>query len=225
MVALVALWGLVGMPILQLIKFFSVPGRWGTVNRGRAFVSASAIIALIAGIFFIPLPHHVRCCFYLQPQDAANVYVDVPGTLAQVHVFPESAVIAGQAIATFENVDLDRELTALQSKLASRREKFDAYTYAAKFDPTVNEELEIARREYETAASLLQQRMKDRALLTVNSPIDGYLIAPDWINKSTADSGSLETWYGHPLDKRNIGARMEASTLMGRVIPNMNPPK
>ena len=56
MIAMSAIYGLVGIPLVKLYKFFSIPGRFGTVKPVRATISAVVFALLLAAILLIPIP-------------------------------------------------------------------------------------------------------------------------------------------------------------------------
>ena len=91
-VALMAIWGLVGQPLVQLAKFFYVPGRLEKVKKSRAIVSGGILVAIVAGILFVPLPYQISCPFYIESDSAVNVDVPYPGMITAVHVEPGEGV-------------------------------------------------------------------------------------------------------------------------------------
>src|SRR5262245_3635826 len=74
-IALGALYGLLIQPLYQMYKFFSVPGRLGKVKRARMYATAGVVFALLAAVFFIPLPSHVFAPLEVQARGADSVYV------------------------------------------------------------------------------------------------------------------------------------------------------
>ena len=77
-IAMMALYGLLGHPLVQLVKFLSVPGRLYAVKPVRFAVSMAIAAAVLAGILMIPVPHYVRCSFYVQPANGAKVLWKFP---------------------------------------------------------------------------------------------------------------------------------------------------
>ena len=118
MIALASLWGLIVMPLYQLGKFFYVPGRLEKVKKARMFASLAAVIAILAAVFFIPLPHTVMAIMEIQPHGADPVYVNATegGWLARLDVKTGQAVVKGQRLAVLENKDLDMEIAKLVAK-------------------------------------------------------------------------------------------------------------
>jgi len=220
MIALFAIWGLLGNPLIQLYKFFSVPGRFGTVKRGRAIFSTAVLCAIVAGIMLIPIPHHVFCSFYVQPQNAASVYVDIGGTLENVLVEDQQHVTKGQELARLSSSDLRMQLQTLFGRTEVAGRKFRTVERLADKDSENAIELESSYASWEAAHKDYQQRKMDEQLLDLRAPVSGLLVMPPAIKKNKSDTGELSEWHGVPLDKRNVGAFLKQSTLLARIIPD-----
>ena len=222
MIAMVAVWGLVGMPLIQLYKFFSVPGRFGTVKRGRAILAATIFCAIVGAILLIPIPHHVYCYFIVQPQNVANVYVDIGGTLKNVDVDQEQQVTAGQRLAEIASRDLELQLQTLAGRVKQAKTKYNAAQAAADYETGFVTDVDASYASWESAYSDFDQRWQDLKLLEIRSPIDGFLIFPPKTEKKESDSGELSEWHGVPLEQRNVGAFLTQSTLIAKVVPDPN---
>ncbi len=98
------------MPLYQVGKFFYVPGRLDKVKKPRMYATLGILAAVVAAVLFLPLPHSVMATLEVQPRDAAQVWVDVPGggKLVAVYVKPGQRVTTGQPLALLENVELAR---------------------------------------------------------------------------------------------------------------------
>jgi len=222
MIAMMALYGLVGIPVVSAWKFFSIPGRWGAVKQARLAVSAMVLALIGAAILMIPIPHHVYCSFKIQYQDAANIYVDVPGTLVDFHRFDNRPVSEGQPLAVLRSPELDRQVMKLQTKVNMASTKFQLVKHAASSDGNRGEGARIAESEaaLKTAARTFTQRELDVAKLTITAPFDGYLFAPPRREEKTAD-GVLSLWDGVPLEPKNIGAWLDKKTIVAKIVPDM----
>ncbi len=224
MIAMMALYGLIGMPLVAAWKFFSVPGRWGAVKQARLAVSAFALALIIGAILMIPIPHHVYCSFKIQIQDAANIYVDVPGTLVEIHAFPNQPqpVSKGQTLAVLKNPELERQITQLKTKVDMADSKFRLVSHAASSDGTRGEGARIAESEaaFKTASRTYAQRHLDVGKLTITAPLDGYLLAPARREEKNTE-GMLKLWEGIPLEQKNIGAWLDKKTVIGKMVPDM----
>jgi putative peptide zinc metalloprotease protein len=221
MIALTAIYGLLGMPLIKLYKFFSVPGRLGTVKPIRATASAIVGVVVLGAILIVPIPHYVYCSFYVQPLDSQNIYVDVPGTLEAIHVEPNQFVEEGQALLNLSSQRLEVQLASMRTKVDVAQVRLDNISSAA----SQFAEFADGRRSAETAlqASLASynQRSFDRERLTVRAPGSGFLLAPPVVKKPDSDSATLDEWHGSPLEARNIGAYLKQSTFVGQIVTDM----
>lgn len=224
-IALLAIWGLIGMPVLQAYRFFSVPGRSGTVNRSRAVFSGLALLMLLSAILLIPIPHYVRCPFIVQAGNAENIYVDVAGTLQHVYANFGDRVESGQLLLELENNDLKVQLEKLQAKIQASKSRYDTLvraSHSAQKNDRSADDLRLAAAEVASAEADLRQRLNDVERLRVKASQAGTLIPPVRIPPRKSDAGSLENWHGYPLERRNIGSYLEQSTLVGRVVTDEN---
>ena len=222
MIAMMALYGLVGMPVVSAWKFFSVPGRWGSVKQTRLAVSVMALALIIGAILMIPIPHHVYCSFRIQIQDATNIYVDVPGTLERVSAFANQRVTKGQTLAVLRSTELERQITQLKTKVDMANTKFRLVKHAASSDSRRGEGARFAESEaaLKTASRTFAQRQLDIAKLTITAPFDGYLLAPPSREERTPE-GVLKLWDGIPLEKKNEGAWLDKKTVVAKIVPDL----
>jgi putative peptide zinc metalloprotease protein len=179
-------------------------------------VGLGAAAAVIAGVLAVPLPYYVTCSLELAPRDAASVYVDVPGQVRTVHL-QAGPVQAGQPIVELD--DLDARL--VEQRLAGQRDRLAARVEAIRQRAHTDEQalLELSQSEEALNALGVQlaRRREELARLTVRAPASGVLLPPASRPKDAAERTRLAAWSGRPLDSRNVGAYLEASTLLGRV--------
>ena len=222
-IAMMAIWGLLGMPLLQAYRFFSVPGRFGTVDKGQTILSACVCAAALIGIMMIPIPRFVRCPFIIQPAGVENVFVDVPGKLSSVYVSMGDPLEPGQPVLSLQSDELDLQIAKLESKVKSSQLEYEIYQRAAQSvdsDENVANEVALAETQLANATQDLKLRQQDLRRLTVVSPVKGSLVPPAKIQKRGYDAESLNRWHGYPTEERNIGSYMEQGTIVGRIVPN-----
>ena len=222
LLALSAIYGLIGMPLVRLFKFFSVPGRMGTVKSTHLFTSVALFAALLLVIALIPIPHHVHCNFYVQPHQAANVFVQVPGTLVTIHTAPNQPVKKGQPIVSLQSPELISELASMETRVNVAKSQYTMVNWAAASDPSAADSLEEAEATYHNAVDNMYKRAEDQDRLIVRAPADGVLLAPPDVADENPDSGKLGRWHGTPLEPRNLGAWVDRQTLIAQVVPDLS---
>ena len=220
LIAMSSIYGLLGIPLIRLYKFFSIPGRLGAVNRVRAAFSLGLLAALVFGVMMVPIPHYVYCSFYTQGANAENVYVDVPGTLTNVMAKENTLVQAGQPIVKLFSQELNVQYTSLVTACEQAKVRRNNLDRSAAADGSFAIGLKSAQAAYETAYESCRQRHEDYDRLIVRAPVSGLLIAPPLTPPSDQDEKTLEQWVGSPLDKGNLGAALQQSTLVGQIIPD-----
>jgi len=180
-------------------------------------VSSAVFASVLAAVFLIPIPHYVRCGLYIEPRDAASVYVESPGHLRQVHVRPGDWVRKGQPLVTLDNVDIRLDVTRsegerlrLKSRLTSLRQRaFDEETAAQQVAET--EQAIVAIEEQ------IHKRRQDKERLQIAAPVSGVVIAPHRKPAMEDETGRLPTWFGSPLDEKNTHTYLNESVALCRI--------
>ncbi len=205
---IMSLWGLVGMPLWQLGKFFYIPGRLDKVKKSHFYPSVAALIVLVGFVFFVPLPYRVFVPVEMRLANPNVISVIVDGTLESVEVKPGQKVKKGDVIARLKNIDKDMQLdnmhfkvAALETRLNSLRQQSGYDTAAFKEIPAVQESLYAVRKQYQELLTY-----KDSLILRAGQ--DGEVIPPDYKPKKETVYGILPDWSGTPFDKENIGSYM-----------------
>ncbi len=206
LIAMVSLYGLVVVPVWKLAKFFYVPGRMDQVNKPRMIASVAGAAVLLLGACLLPLPHYTQCSLYLQPRNAASVYVETPGAIRQIHVRDGQWVDQDQPILTLDSLDvqislaqIDGEKRRLESKhIALLQRSFDDESAAAEV-AEVQEAL-AARHEQ------LQNRQRDAERLAIVAPLAGWIIPPPRVPTTPRNGTTLPSWAGTPLEPKNGNA-------------------
>ena len=219
MIALSAIYGLLGIPLVKLYKFFSVPGRLSTVKPIRATVTAGVLACLLGAIMMIPIPHHVYCSFYVTAENAHNIFVDVPGTLDAIHVQPNRMVREDEPIISLSSQRLRVQLASHQTDLNMANVRFENIKKSGTL--VRSEGKQAAEVAVQSAFDLLTKRQLDRERLIVCAPVAGYFLAPSIVEADETDASTLGNWDGTPLEARNIGAYLEQSTFVGQVVEDM----
>jgi len=214
MIAMVALWGLFGMPMIQLFRFFKVPGRVASVKPVNVSFAIVVLLVICVGILMIPIPHYVHCSLYVQNQGSQKVYIDYPGSISTIHVQPNDRVEKGDILMTIRNDALMWEIADLETKVAEATERLGYYDYLSKLDPEVHKEIKPAQVNLDNLEILLGQKRSELELLVVRAPDSGVVMSPARKKPTPKDSGELGDWYGTPLAERNVGAYLLDGTIV-----------
>jgi putative peptide zinc metalloprotease protein len=207
---------LVVVPLARFIHFLLQPARSQQVNPMRAAIGLGILAAIAAAVLAIPLPYHVVCSLEVQPRGATSVYVDVPGQVREIHA-RFGPVSAGQPIVRLDDIEArlaEQRLAAQRDELAARIESIRQRAHSD--DGAL---LELAQNEQALSAidTQLAKRRQELARLLIVAPVAGQLIPAPGRAEETTDRTRLVNWSGRPLELRNVGAYLEASTLIGRI--------
>ena len=187
------------------------------MNVVRAGISLSVVSAAIAAGLFVPLPRYVCCSLEIQPRGAAAVYVEVPGQVRQV-MLQAGAVAAGQPILELENV----EARIAEQKILGQREQLAAKVESIRHSAHTDDSalLELAQTQEALAAldAQLDKRRDEIRRLLVRAPVAGVIVPPPARTPDGPEVKRLSNWSGRPLEVRNVGAHLESSVLLCRIM-------
>jgi putative peptide zinc metalloprotease protein len=213
-----SLYGLLIQPLWQVGKFLYVPGRLHKVKKANLLATAGVVTAMAAGILFIPLPYRVICPVEIRPRNAVPVYVEVAGELEALGVRPGDKVRSGDQLAVLASTDLDLEIMEIRGKIEEQKAKKEGLRKlrfmnddeAALQIPAVDEAIASFQKQ-------LEQKEADLQRLVLYSPTDGTIIPPPVTEPPPEGSPQLPTWSETPLESKNMGAWLNASTLFCQV--------
>jgi len=216
-IAVLALYSLIGRPLWQVIKFFSVTGRIYQVKRARMAVTVCALAGAIAAVMLVPLPSPVFCTIELQARDAASVYVDVPGVLRAVHVTPGQHVQAGAPLAVLENADLRLRLEELHGQQAILEARYESLLQQRFRDDQAGAALAQVSQSLASLKEQLREKQMQLDRLQLIAPTQGTILPPKSVDPPSRDEEELPSWAGTPLEAKNVGALLPESTLFCQV--------
>ncbi len=179
LIALGAVYGLVVQPLVNLYKFFKIPGRLGKVVRWRMYTTIGLIVALVAGVLFIPLPSHVYCSLEVQARNAAPVYVEQPGILEKVYVEPGDKVEQGQPLAELSDLSLDVSIAERTGQRDTYQAQLAALSSLSYEQGNTAAQISETQASLEAAENQLAQSQRDRAKLKLVSAQERYRVAAD----------------------------------------------
>ena len=203
------------LPLIRLLRFLLQPARADTVNKPRALMTLGALTAVAAGVLVVPLPYYVACPFEVQPRGGHSVYVDVPGELTAVLV-TSGHVTPGQPIAQLN----DLEIRVAEQRLVAQREELAVRTESIRQRAHTDDQALLELSQTEEALAALDKQIarlrQDLEKLTLRAPAAGLLVPPP-SRPPHSSNRTLSAWTGRPLEVRNVGAYLEASTLVCRI--------
>jgi putative peptide zinc metalloprotease protein len=218
-IGLFSLWGLLGMPLWQLGKFFYVPGRLEKVKKPRFYASMAGAVAIVAAIFFIPLPHHVMATLEIQPRSPELVYVNVPegGKLLNVFVKEGQEVPQGKELARLQSRELELEIERLKEKQGGYEVQLQSIL--GSHAPEAHDQIPQLEDALAAVKKQLAEKETDKQRLRLVAGRAGTVMPPPMTPKPPHDDpdGQLGTWWGTPLDERNRGTFLREGVLFCQV--------
>jgi putative peptide zinc metalloprotease protein len=207
--------GLIVVPLVRLGKFLLEPAKGQDVNKPRAITTLAIIASVTLGVLIVPLPYYVACTFEVQPRGASSVYVDVPGELREV-LLRGGSIAAGQPIARLDDVEVRLAHERLLAQRSDLSVRIQSIRQRAHTDDQALLELSQTEESLSALDNQIRRLEEDLAKLTIRAPQGGVVVPPP-SKVANRERMQLVSWSGRPLDARNIGAYLEASTLICRV--------
>jgi putative peptide zinc metalloprotease protein len=219
MLALVSMVSLVAAPLWKLGKFFYVPGRLDKVKRTNVNVTLAILAVAALFVIFCPLPYRVLCTLEIKPRGADPVYAKVPGILEQINVTAGQQVKAGDLLGRLSNVDLELEISEIESKIAQQEARLAILTndQFVLHSEEAAKELPEAEKRIEALREQLQEKKEDEARLRLVARADGTVMPAPEVPAKPEHEGDLKKWSGSPLNERNLGAYLTPPALYCQV--------
>jgi len=217
LMAIMSIYALAAAPLLKLFRFLLAPGRMRQVKKLRGALTLIAVVAVIAGVLWIPLPHYVRCACHIAPRDAAYVYVDAAGELTAIYTEPGKTVSQGEVLLTLHDVDVQLAIEQLEGQERELTAQLDSLARSAFHDPQAADEMAKIEKERAGVTDQLQNHRRNQERLVVRAPQTGVVIPPPPRTDNAAEQGRLPQWTGRPLDTKNVGGMLNESTLICRI--------
>ena len=210
-IGLAAIGGLVIRPLWKLGQFFWVPGRLEQVKKERLRISVAVVGAAILAFLFLPLPYRIFCTLDVEARDAKTVYVEAPGSLFEVNVYPGKEVKKGDVLARLKNMDIEANVAELQGRYDQLDAELTSLRRQSPGDSQATGETANKEELLDSYFKQLQQKKRELDELVLTAPINGFVIPPIPLPEPQADdSERLPSWWGTPLEKRNLGAYLKA---------------
>ena len=217
-IAAMSIFGLVGMPLIKIGKFFWVPGRIYKVKKSHFYPSLAGVLALGAAVCLVPLPYSIYApaVLELRSDDATTANVLTPksgGVLQEICAREGDRVKAGDKIAVLKNPQLDTELNGLIGQAQETRVEIGMCRQMGNNQEAVAR-LQEAVARYDGLVLSIRAMQQERERLTLTAPIDGVVVSPYWrVDRETKysddASSALPMWDGVPLEERNLNTTLE----------------
>lgn len=217
--AMTAVYSLLVAPLIQLVRFFHVPGRIQKVKPFRVATTLTIVALTLFCVLMIPVPYWIEVPAYVQPRDAAAVYVDVAGHVEKIHVQPGTRLKANDPILTLVNQGIEESIIQLEGELAIEEAKAQNALLVEAYEPEAESQSEQLAKSVETLRQRLRKRRIDQQRLIVRAPRAGVLMPAPFVQgaRQDEDRTRLSEWDGNPLAEKNVGGFYKTGTLLGKV--------
>jgi putative peptide zinc metalloprotease protein len=218
LLGMVGVFGLVVMPVIQMVRFLYTPGRMNQVKTKNVVIS-SLVVATAVGLFcFLPLPHFVYCEFDVVPSENDAVFVQAAGQIDSVEVKPGDSVVAGQRIAKLRNEELDLQLVRLKSLRRETVSDLQMLKSLSNQDPTLLPQIPPLEDSLRMLDKQVEVKEQEAAKLILNAHRSGEIAPPPVRNPGPMQKDQLPDWSGSPFEERNLGALMNSGELFCHVV-------
>ncbi|MCR9119468.1 MAG: hypothetical protein NXI22_21255, partial [bacterium] len=143
--------------------------------------------------------------------------VATAGASRNVHAKAGDMAAIGDVLLTLENPELKREISRLHSRVAELDQTLESLRYRVVNDDFSSKQWHALAKTRNALVEQLQQRESDYADLQVRSTIAGRVAPPVARVQHTDEDGPLPSWSGTPLDQSNVGAILNADTVVCRI--------
>lgn len=206
------LTGMVVVPVKSGFHEIQTYSKAGQIQWRRFWMRSAAVLLLLSGILFIPLPHRITAPALVELKDAQQIYVTAPGFLKSA-ASPRAQLEPGSLIAELRNDQIEQEILQLTGQIDQQQIRIATLQKRQLADPEAARELPTAEEQLADLKQQLQQRQTDQRRLTLTAPIAGTLIpAPPRPTEPNADE--LPAWSGSPLDPENQNCFLERGTWL-----------
>jgi putative peptide zinc metalloprotease protein len=211
LLAIVALAGMLALPVFRWAETFSDPAVRPPLARGRMAALGLIGTALVAGVVLIPLPFRVSAPVVLQLYQGQDVYVVVPGRLAE-SIEPGQQVAANQPLARLVNLELDKEIADLKGQRDHQRARLQHLQWRLSLDPSLAPQIPTAEAALGDLEARCWQRQRDAEQLILRAPVAGTVIPAPGRPRVPYSPSALPSWQGSLLGPQNREAYLETGT-------------
>ena len=213
LITVAAVAGMLSAPVMGVVELIRNPIRRRQLDRRRAGLTCAIAVAVLVGLCFIPVPFRVTAAAVLEPIDAQQIYVSVPGTLVEA-AKPGSKVKAGDVVGRLINYEIRQELAELAGEQRQLDQRLRNLQSLRVNDAAAAALIPTTRQRLADVTERLRRRKRDAEELTLKATQAGTVLPPPAIPTPETKRGDLSSWSGTPLDRRNLGSSMATGTSL-----------
>lgn len=209
--------GAVGPMMWQATQNARKPSKPQRARWLRPSFVFACLVAIFAGLCFLPISRSVRAPVVLEPANATRVRSKVAGQLL-AHVRYGQLVSESEPIAELSNADVDQKVVALRGERDVWRQQVQHIERLRVRDRQrgvagVGSQLLTAKEALAATERQLAQAVRDQQDFRIAAPLDG-IILPPRNRLEQSDELTLPLWSGRPLDDCNAGCFVDADTVL-----------
>ncbi len=173
-------------------------------------------LAVLTGIWFCPLRSSVTAPVIIEPRSAQRVYVETAGTVRNVFVGEGDVVSAGTILIEMENLDLDRQLVALEGMQALHETDFRLAQAIS--DPDLMSQVKTASH---SSAEQIEFARSEKDRLQLRAAIAGTIVsAKRSIDYPLVSQKETQLESQGILDSRLVGMYLQRKTCLCEIAPS-----
>jgi putative peptide zinc metalloprotease protein len=162
------------VPVVKLTKYLTIEPELHR-KRGRAWAFTGAVTAaLVLLIGIINFPVRVSAEGIVNPKDRAKIYARSGGFITDIRARDGQRLKKGDVILVAHSPELKAHVEQLRATVAAAESRRRGA--AVSDNPAQAQSYEQDLKAYRDDLNLNLEKQRD---LTIRSPIDGYLVAPD----------------------------------------------
>ncbi|MGD8909518.1 MAG: hypothetical protein PVI92_09220, partial [Chromatiales bacterium] len=204
----IALWALIGMVILPLVRqiqFLFTSQRLAKRRKRALLVTTSIIGSLLLVLFAMPAPYASHAEGVVLPPEGSEIRAGAQGEVVRLLAQPDSHVTQDQPLAVMEDPFLQTDLKRLAGRLKALRAEYDSLVNDQKYVKA-----EILLDEIGLVETEMGQKQAEASYLTLRSPGEGTFVVqqPGDLPGQFLRQGDL---IGYVLDERKAEVRVAVS--------------
>ena len=210
---IVVLAGMIVQPVRTVSRLARNPSVRSRMRWLRVLILLSVIAALVWGVLYWPVERSVSGPVVFVPAQGRAVYASSGGELRSA-VAAGTQVASGDIVAELADPESELALLVQEGECAVRSVRYQQLLTLRSWNKRAAAQLPTARASLSDAQAQLVELRSKAAQRTIKSLVAGVVVAPPAVVRSSEDQGRLPTWTGSPLDRRNIGCRIEPGTVL-----------